>query len=58
MSDRLCIHSNQTIQTRVSDVELISCCYDCGFGCYGGWPIMAFYYWQEHGIPSGGFIQR
>ncbi len=56
MSDRLCIHSNQTIQTRVSDVELISCCYDCGFGCQGGWPIMAFYYWQEHGIPSGGLF--
>ena len=54
MSDRLCIHSNQTLQTRVSAQDLVTCCYDCGFGCQGGWPIMTFYYWQEHGIPSGG----
>ena len=54
MSDRLCIHSNSTIQTRVSAIHLVSCCSDCGNGCNGGWPIAAFEFWETFGIPSGG----
>ena len=54
MSDRLCIHSNSTLQTRVSAIHLVSCCSDCGNGCNGGWPIATFEFWETFGIPSGG----
>ena len=54
MSDRLCIHSKGALQTRVSSLHLISCCKNCGFGCNGGFPAMAFTYWKNEGIPSGG----
>ncbi|VDO46060.1 unnamed protein product [Haemonchus placei] len=33
MSDRLCIHSNGTIKTMISDTDLLSCCgSSCGYG--------------------------
>lgn len=54
MSDRICIHSNQTLQTRISAVHLISCCKYCGRGCRGGWPPYAYKFWVKKGIPSGG----
>jgi cathepsin B len=54
MSDRICIHSNQTLQTRVSPQQLVSCCKDCGHGCNGGWPLKAFNYWGQTGIVTGG----
>lgn len=54
MSDRICIHSGQVLQTRVSPQQLVSCCKDCGFGCDGGWPSKAFNYWTETGIVTGG----
>ena len=54
MSDRLCIHSGGKLQTRVSALHLITCCSECGNGCFGGWPIETFEYWQVYGIPSGG----
>merc|ERR1712110_886142 len=38
MSDRICIHSNQQNQTRVSATDLLACCSECGFGCQGGFP--------------------
>lgn len=54
MSDRLCIHSKGQLQTRVSALDILSCCSSCGFGCHGGWPSAAFNYWKTHGVPSGG----
>ena len=54
MSDRLCIHSNGQLQTRVSPLHLLSCCSNCGYGCFGGFPAMAFTYWKNEGIPTGG----
>jgi cathepsin B len=54
MSDRLCIQSNQQLQTRVSTEYLVTCCYECGFGCNGGWTSMAFDFWMNTGIPTGG----
>ena len=41
-----------------NDIEvsgiLVSCCILCGFGCYGGLPKMAWYYWVHSGIVTGG----
>ena len=57
MSDRICIHSGQTDQTRVSAENLLACCTSCGFGCDGGYPSSAWRYWQTTGIPTGGLYQ-
>lgn len=57
MSDRICIHSNGALQTRVSPADLIECCGEmegCGDGCNGGYPLGAWQYWQESGLVSGG----
>ncbi|XP_074038847.1 cathepsin B-like [Leptinotarsa decemlineata] len=54
MSDRICIHSNGKKQISVSDEDLVSCCLECGNGCYGGIPMAAWNYWQESGLVSGG----
>ena len=54
MSDRICIHTGGKIQTRLSATELITCCYSCGLGCSGGYSSLAFKYWKDNGIPSGG----
>ncbi|KAE9416238.1 hypothetical protein Angca_010238, partial [Angiostrongylus cantonensis] len=54
MSDRVCIHSNGTLQPQISALDLTSCCMSCG-GCQGThWALSAFTYWKEHGIVSGG----
>jgi cathepsin B len=53
MSDRICIHSDGKLQTRVSSENLNSCCRTCGRGCGGGQPFSAFKYWEEKGIVSG-----
>ncbi|XP_030747309.1 cathepsin B-like [Sitophilus oryzae] len=57
MSDRICIQSNQTKQVFVSVEDLNTCCSDCGFGCDGGYPLEAWYYWQNTGIVTGGLYQ-
>ncbi|CAG9766995.1 unnamed protein product [Ceutorhynchus assimilis] len=54
MSDRICIHSNQTQQVYVSTEDLNSCCSECGYGCDGGYVVSTFYYWEETGIVTGG----
>jgi len=54
MSDRICIHSGQKDQTRVSTEDLLECCAECGFGCQGGFPPAAFNFWKEHGVVTGG----
>ncbi|KAF7285753.1 hypothetical protein GWI33_010121 [Rhynchophorus ferrugineus] len=57
MSDRICIHSNQTRQTFVSVEDLNSCCFTCGYGCDGGYPDMAWSYWHSSGIVTGGLYE-
>lgn len=54
MSDRICIHSGQKDQTRVSAEDLVECCSDCGYGCQGGFPGAAFDFWKETGVVTGG----
>lgn len=54
MTDRLCILTGGRIQTKLSATELITCCDSCGLGCLGGYPSLAFKYWKNNGIPSGG----
>ena len=54
MSDRLCIHSNATFKNHVSAENLLSCCYTCGFGCNGGFPGMAWSFWTNTGLVTGG----
>ncbi|KAG5887963.1 hypothetical protein JTB14_037355 [Gonioctena quinquepunctata] len=54
MSDRICIHSKGQTKIWVSDEDLLSCCYACGFGCDGGFTYRAWSYWEETGIVSGG----
>ncbi|KAJ8922435.1 hypothetical protein NQ315_004382 [Exocentrus adspersus] len=54
MSDRVCIHSNATVNVRLSSDDLVSCCWTCGMGCNGGFPGAAWHYWVRKGIVSGG----
>ncbi|XGW24175.1 hypothetical protein V3C99_005961 [Haemonchus contortus] len=55
MSDRLCIHSNGTIKTMISDTDLLSCCgSSCGDGCEGGSIYRAWVYAKRNGVCSGG----
>jgi len=54
MSDRVCIESGQTDQTRISEADILSCCTSCGFGCDGGEEDQAFAHWVKHGYSTGG----
>uniref|UniRef100_A0A1B6G399 Peptidase C1A papain C-terminal domain-containing protein n=2 Tax=Cuerna arida TaxID=1464854 RepID=A0A1B6G399_9HEMI len=54
MSDRQCIHNNNTGAFHYSAEDLVSCCHTCGFGCNGGFPGAAWRYWVHSGIVSGG----
>nr|CAH8822205.1 unnamed protein product [Trichobilharzia regenti] len=54
MSDRICIHSHSHISVELSAVNLLSCCTRCGLGCQGGIPGMAWDYWKDEGIVTGG----
>ncbi|KAF2892296.1 hypothetical protein ILUMI_13878 [Ignelater luminosus] len=54
MSDRTCIHSKGKSNIYVSADDLLSCCFLCGNGCYGGVPLFAYLYWIFIGIVSGG----
>ena len=47
MSDRICIHSKGQLQTRVSALHLLSCCKNCGHGCFGGYNSFAFNFWKN-----------
>ena len=53
LSDRLCIASKQTIQTRLSPQDVLSCCFSCGNGCDGGFSSGAWDYFIQSGIVSG-----
>ena len=54
MSDRICIASGQTDQTRISTEDLLDCCYSCGNGCNGGYPGAAWSYFKSTGLATGG----
>ncbi|VEN46127.1 unnamed protein product [Callosobruchus maculatus] len=54
MSDRVCIHSDQKSQLRISAADILECCKTCGEGCNGGYIDEAFYYWNDLGVVSGG----
>jgi cathepsin B len=55
MSDRICIASNQTLQTRISSEDLLTCCgAGCGNGCNGGYPSGAWNWFKRTGIVTGG----
>ncbi len=54
MSDRICIASNQTDQTRISAEDLLSCCgVTCGNGCNGGYPEGAWSFFKTRGLSTG-----
>ncbi|UYV74042.1 CTSB [Cordylochernes scorpioides] len=52
MSDRLCIASNGHYQNDVSAQDLLTCG-DSG-GCNGGYPSLAWTYWESNGLVTGG----
>ena len=55
MSDRICITSNGTLQTRVSAKYIVTCSgKNESQGCQGGDPLLAWNLWLKEGIPSGG----
>jgi len=56
-SDRFCIHHNGTKSVRLSDVDLMDCCFTCkgsNGGCFGGTPSHCWDYIVQQGIASGG----
>ncbi|KFD53443.1 hypothetical protein M513_05707 [Trichuris suis] len=54
MSDRICIAYGGKKVPFISDEDIISCCESCGYGCEGGFPALAFKYWESEGVPTGG----
>ncbi|KAA0200776.1 Cathepsin B [Fasciolopsis buskii] len=54
ISDRICIHSDGAVDVQISALDLLACCESCGDGCYGGWPGLAWDYWKNNGIVTGG----
>ena len=54
MSDRICIKSGQTDQTRISSADMLSCCgFSCGNGCNGGYPSGAWNHYKNAGVVTG-----
>ena len=56
-TDRFCIAKNGTESPRLSEIDLMSCCFTCkgaNGGCYGGTPSHCWDYMTQQGIASGG----
>uniref|UniRef100_A0A1B6E818 Peptidase C1A papain C-terminal domain-containing protein n=1 Tax=Clastoptera arizonana TaxID=38151 RepID=A0A1B6E818_9HEMI len=53
-TDRYCIATNGSWNGHLSAEELMTCCDECGYGCDGGYDDMAWQYFQENGIVTGG----
>lgn len=53
-SDRTCIAGGSKADFDISPEDLLACCSTCGFGCNGGYPIMAMNWWVSQGIVTGG----
>ncbi|KAJ8730065.1 hypothetical protein PYW07_017103 [Mythimna separata] len=54
MTDRYCIYSNGTENFHFSAQDVVSCGAIFGDGCHGDLPPMAWLYWVDEGIVSGG----
>jgi len=53
ITDRYCIASGQTTNTRISMEDLLTCCTNCGFGCGGGYTTLAWQWWATKGLVTG-----
>jgi hypothetical protein len=47
-ADRTCIHTNGSINSQLSALDVIECCTVCG-NCFGGDPLKAMVYWALEG---------
>lgn len=54
MSDRICVAAQSRVNKHLSTEDLLTCCRTCGFGCNGGFPNMAWQYFKNTGICTGG----
>ncbi|XP_077553626.1 cathepsin B-like [Haemaphysalis longicornis] len=54
ISDRICIYTKGKVQVNISAEDLLTCCSSCGYGCNGGHPELAWEYYNEQGIVTGG----
>jgi len=54
ITDRICIASNGTQTPHISAQDMLTCCALCGNGCNGGYPDMAWYYYVQQGVVTGG----
>jgi len=53
-ADRMCIATDGKFKGLLSAEDLAFCCAYCGYGCGGGYPIRAWYYFQYNGVVTGG----
>jgi cathepsin B len=51
MSDRICLKSNGKVKVDISALDLLSCA--MSFGCKGGIPVAAWFYYYHNGLVSG-----
>ena len=51
-NDRRCIATGNT--ETLSPADAMACCYNCGYGCDGGWPSAADKYFVTTGAVTGG----
>ncbi|KAL1422079.1 hypothetical protein MTO96_003887 [Rhipicephalus appendiculatus] len=54
ISDRICIHTKGSVQVNISAQDLLTCCRYCSSGCKGGVPMIAWYFYKDKGIVTGG----
>ncbi|KAL7872282.1 hypothetical protein SRHO_G00072650 [Serrasalmus rhombeus] len=54
ISDRICIYSGGKVSVEISAEDLLSCCDECGMGCFGGFPDAAWEFWTKTGLVTGG----
>lgn len=54
ISDRLCVQTKGKVSVEISAEDLLSCCDECGMGCFGGYPSAAWDFWSSTGLVSGG----
>jgi len=54
MTDRTCIQSNGTETPYLSDEDIVDCSGPPDGGCGGGFPLLAFRFWNKKGVVTGG----
>ncbi|XP_047430278.1 cathepsin B-like [Mugil cephalus] len=54
ISDRICIHTGGKVSVEISAEDLLTCCDECGMGCFGGYPSAAWDFWAQKGLVTGG----